>query len=471
MAKDKEFGVKMPLVEALLKFLDQKHVAFHTPGHLGFGASASIKELLGERLFQADLTELEGLDNLHDPTGPIQQAQELAAQAWGSDQCYFLVNGSTSGVQAMLLATCAPGEPVLLARNSHRSAMHGLVLSGAIPIWLEPDWNDYLGTAEAVSLSSIEQALAAYPQAKALCLVYPTYYGQVGDLKATIALAHQKGLTVLVDSAHGGHFAYHPHLPDCAVALGADLVVHSAHKTLGALTQGAILHRKGQRVDSQRLAQALRMLQTSSPSYPVMASLDAARAQMGTEGYVGLEGVYRQAQALRQKLLNTMYTWVEHPDWTRWTIALEGSGFALETWLAEEHHLHAELVGWNHGVFLTSYCTPKNHSEQLFSALASYPLPSGQPAHKPIALPKPGAQAYSPREAYFAAHETVLWKEAVGRISAYSVEPYPPGIPVLLPGEVIRQEALDYLEAVSQAGGSVSGSIAGGSLRVVVEKC
>ncbi len=475
MAKDKEKNkqvtVKMPLVEALVNFLHSKHISFHTPGHLGFGASTSIKKLLGHQLFQADLTELEGLDSLHEPTGPIQQAQALAAQAWGSDQSYFLVNGSTSGVQAMLLATCAPGDVVLLARNSHRSVIHGLVLSGAIPVWLEPDWNDYLGTAEGVSLASMEKALAANPQAKALCLVYPTYYGQVDDLEATIKLAHQKGLTVLVDSAHGSHFAYHPQLPDCAVALGADLVVHSAHKTLSALTQGAILHRKGQRVDSQRLAQALRMVQTSSPSYPVMASLDAARAQMVTEGYAGLENVYQQAQALRQKLLSTAYTWVEYPDWTRWTIALEGSGFALETWLALQHNLHAELVGWNHVVFLTSYCTPKTHSEQLLYALEHYPLPAGQPMYRPTALPKIGAQACSPREAYFAANEAVLWKEAVGRISAYSVEPYPPGIPVLLPGEVISQEALDYLEAVSQAGGTLSGGMAAGCLRVVVEKC
>ncbi len=464
----------MPLVEALFTFLQRKHIAFHTPGHLGFGSSASIKQLLGHQLFQADLTELEGLDSLHEPTGPIQQAQDLAAQAWGSDQSYFLVNGSTSGVQAMLLATCAPGDVVLLSRNSHRSVLHGLVLSGAIPVWLDPDWNDYLGTAEGVSIASVEKAMAAYPQAKALCLVYPTYYGQVGALDATIKLAHRRGMTVLVDSAHGSHFAYHPQLPDCAVALGADLVVHSAHKTLGALTQGAILHRKGPRVDPQRLAQALRMVQTSSPSYPVMASLDAARAQMVAAGYAGLEEVRQQTQALRQKLLRTPYTWVEHPDWTRWTVALEGSGFALETWLADQQHLHAELASWSHVVFLTSYCTPKTHSEQLFSALEHYPISARQSiprSPKFTAPPKIGAQACSPREAYFAAHQEVLWKEAVGRISAYSIEPYPPGIPVLMPGEIIRQEALDYLEAVSQAGGTLSGSMINGSLQVVVEKC
>jgi arginine decarboxylase len=475
MAKDKECKTEMPLVEALLTFLQRKHIAFHTPGHLGFGSSASIKQLLGHQLFQADLTELEGLDSLHEPTGPIQQAQNLASQAWGSDQSYFLVNGSTSGVQAMLLTTCAPGEVVLLARNSHRSVLHGLVLSGAIPVWLEPDWNDYLGTAEGVGIASVEKAMAAYPQAKALCLVYPTYYGQVGSLDATIKLAHQRGMTVLVDSAHGSHFAYHPQLPDCAVALGADLVVHSAHKTLGALTQGAILHRKGSRVDPQRLAQALRMVQTSSPSYPVMASLDAARAQMVTAGYAGLEEVRQQTQDLRQKLARTPYTWFEHPDWTRWTVALESSGFALEAWLVDQHHLHAELVGWNHVVFLTSYCTPKIYGEQLFSALANYPI-RARHAKSPLspqltAPPKIGVQACSPRDAYFAPHEEVYWKEAVGRISAYSVEPYPPGIPVLLPGEVIRQEALDYLEAVSQAGGTLSGGVAKGSLQVVVEKC
>jgi arginine decarboxylase len=471
MAENKESSAEMPLVGALSKFLQRKHIAFHTPGHLGFGSSSSIKQLLGHQLFQADLTELEGLDSLHEPTGPIQQAQDLAAQAWGSDQSYFLVNGSTSGVQAMLLATCAPGDVVLLSRNSHRSVVHGLVLSGAIPIWIEPNWNDYLGTAEGVSIASVEKAMAAYPQAKALCLVYPTYYGHVGALDAIIKLAHREGVTVLVDSAHGSHFAYHDQLPDCAVALGADLVVHSAHKTLGALTQGAVLHRKGPRVDPQRLAQALRMVQTSSPSYPVMASLDAARAQMVTDGYAGLEAVRQQAQALRQKLLRTPYTWVAHPDWTRWTVALEGSGFALETWLADQHHLHAELVGWNHVVFLTSYCTPNTHSEQLFSALERYSISAGRPVSRSTAMPKIGAQACSPREAYFAAHENVLWREAVGRISAYSVEPYPPGIPVLMPGEFICQEALDYLEAVSQAGGTLSGGMAEGSLRVVVEKC
>jgi arginine decarboxylase len=471
MAKDNEFSTRMPLVEALFNFLQHENIAFHTPGHLGFGSCAAIQKLLGPQLFQADLTELEGLDSLYEPTGPIQQAQALSAQAWGSDQSYFLVNGSTSGVQAMLLATCAPGDSVLLPRNSHRSALHGLVLSGAIPVWLEPDWNDFLGTAESVSLASIEQAVAAHPQAKALCLVYPTYYGHTGALKETIALAHRAGLMVLVDSAHGGHFAFHPQLPDCAVALGADLVVHSAHKTLGALTQGAILHAKGPRVDRQRLAQALRIVQTSSPSYPVMASLDAARAQMVTEGYTGLEQLYQQTQVFRQKLRETTYTWVEHSDWTRWTVALNGSGSALETWLCEQQHIHAELLGWNHLVFLTSYCTPKTHSERLLQALTQYSNSIPTPICKPIAFPKLGAQACSPREAYFSAHEEVPWKEAVGRIAAYSVEPYPPGIPVLIPGTIISQEALDYLEAVVQAGGTLSGSVAKGPLQVVVEKC
>lgn len=471
MVKDNEFGTRMPLVEALFNFLQHENIAFHTPGHLGFGSCAAIQKLLGHQLFQADLTELEGLDSLHEPAGPIQQAQALSAQAWGSDQSYFLVNGSTSGVQAMLLATCAPGDRVLLPRNSHRSALHGLVLSGAMPVWLEPDWNNFLGTAESVSLASIEKAIAAHPCARALCLVYPTYYGHTYALKAAIELAHGAGLIVLVDSAHGGHFAFHPQLPDCAVASGADLVVHSAHKTLGALTQGAVLHAKGQRVDPQRLAQALRIVQTSSPSYPVMASLDAARAQMMTEGYAGLEQLYQQAQVFRQKLRETAYTWVEHSDWTRWTVALDSSGFALETWLCEQHYLRAELVGWNHLVFLTSYCTPKTHSERLFQALTHYPSSTPTPLRKPIAFPKPGAQACSPREAYFSVHEEVPWKEAVGRIAAYSVEPYPPGIPVLIPGTRISQEALDYLETVVQAGGALSGGVAKGPLQVVVEKC
>ncbi len=230
------------------------------------------------------MPELPELDNLFAPEGVILQAQQLSAEAFGADRTWFLANGSTSGVVAAILATCGPGDKIVLPRNVHQSAVSGLVLSGAIPIFITPEYDPTFDIAHSITPTAVSEALARHPDAKAVMMVYPTYYGVCGDIAAIAHIAHQHNIPLLVDEAHGPHFTFHPDLPISALAAGADLTVQSTHKVLSALTQAAMLHTQGMRVDNDRLSKALQLVQSTSPSYLLLASLDVARYQMATQG-------------------------------------------------------------------------------------------------------------------------------------------------------------------------------------------
>ena len=245
----------MPLVTALQMCAQRSDAPFYTPGHKkGQGVGRSLIHLLGSKVFAADLPELPELDNLFAPQGAILAAQELAAEAFGADRTWFLVNGSSCGVMAAILATCAPGAKILLPRNVHQSAIAGLIHSGAVPVFLQPEYDRALDIAHSITPDSVSAALTQHPDAKAVLMVYPTYYGACGDVAAIAQLAHQHGIPLIVDEAHGAHFAFHPELPIAALAAGADLVVQSTHKTLSALTQAAMLHLRGDRIDVDRVS-------------------------------------------------------------------------------------------------------------------------------------------------------------------------------------------------------------------------
>ncbi|MGI8502338.1 MAG: aminotransferase class I/II-fold pyridoxal phosphate-dependent enzyme, partial [Hassallia sp.] len=274
-----------PLLDALKAHAAHPHAAFYTPGHKrGVGISPRLTDLLGEAVFRADLTELSELDNLFVPQGVIQQAQLLAAEAFGASQTWFLVNGSTCGIEAAILATCGMGDKIILPRNVHSSVVAGLILSGAMPIFVNPEYDLVLDIAHSITPASVQAALKQHPDAKAVMIVYPTYYGVCGDVEAIASLVHQYNIPLLVDEAHGAHFAFHHQLPIPALAAGADLSVQSIHKTLGAMTQASMLHIRGNRVNSDRLNKALQLVQSTSPSYILLASLDAARQQMALHG-------------------------------------------------------------------------------------------------------------------------------------------------------------------------------------------
>ena len=455
-------------------------------------------------MFGIDLPELPGLDNLFAPQDVIQQAQELAASAFGADRTWFLANGSTCGVIAAILATCAPGDKIILPRNVHQSAISGVILSGATPVFIQPEYDPELGIAHSITPQSIADALTTHADVRAVLLVYPTYYGVCGDIQAIAQITHQHGIPLLVDEAHAAHFAFHPEFPISALAAGADLAVQSTHKTLSAMTQAAMLHTQGQRVDGDRLSKALQLVQSSSPSYLLLASLDAARYQMATQGYALMQKTLELADQARSQLSQIPHLSLLTPeqavtpgffalDRTRLTVTVSGlgiDGFAADEWLNQHLGVTAELPSLQHLTFIISLGNTETDIEQLVSAFQQ--LVEGKAGAKrqkakgrrqkaegkgkgkrekaegrtegrrtPFSslIPHPSLppSPLSPRHAFFADSETLPVDRVVDRLSAELVCPYPPGIPVLLPGEVITAGAIAYLQDILAAGGTISG--------------
>ncbi|MBF2048366.1 MAG: aminotransferase class I/II-fold pyridoxal phosphate-dependent enzyme [Elainella sp. C42_A2020_010] len=474
-----------PLLDCLQTLANRQRAAFHTPGHKqGQSAPAPLTNLLGTQVFRADLPELPELDNLFAPTGVIQAAQALAAAAFGAEQTWFLANGSTCGIAAAVLATCCPGERLIVPRNAHQSLISALILSGAIPIWVEPDYDPDWQIALCPSPASIQAALAEHPDAKAVLLVSPTYHGICADIASIAQITQQYDIPLLVDEAHGAHLAFHPDLPPSALASGADLAVQSIHKTLSALTQAAMLHVQGNRLDRNRISQALQLVQSTSPSYLLLASLDAARQQMATTGEALLDQTLHLAAQARTQLsqipgLAVLTTSSQSAtnryqlDPTRLTIDVTGlglTGFQADEILHQSLNVTAELPGLNTLTFiLTPGNTPADiaHLIQACQSLAATPhsppptarliflAPWGQCAR--VEAPHPPPPTISPRAAFFSPTLVLPTEQAIHQISAELICPYPPGIPVLLPGELITAEAVAYLRQILASGGILSG--------------
>ena len=469
------FQIATPLLDALRICTQSSNAPFYTPGHKrGQGTPGILADLFGSQIGRSDLPELPELDNLFAPQGAIRSAQNLAAEAFGAEQTWFLVNGSTCGVIAAILATCEAGDKIILPRNVHQSAISGLILSGAVPIFVNPDYDAALDIAHSVTPQAVEQALKQHPDSKAVMIVYPTYYGVCGDVRAIADLAHQRNIPLLVDEAHGAHFAFHPELPDSALSTGADLTVQSTHKTLSALTQAAMLHCQGSRVDRDRVSKALQLVQSTSPSYLLLASLDAARQQMATQGAALMEQTLRLADQARSRIQRIPYLSTLNPeqagqtsgfwafDRTRLTVTVSGlgiDGFKADEILHQTLGVTAEFPSLRHLTFIISLGNTQadiDHLVQAFTTLAATELPT-QKTPLRIKLQDLKHSLLSPRQAFFAPSETLAIAQTVGRISAELVCPYPPGIPVLLPGEQITEAAIVNLQEIFAFGGMISG--------------
>jgi len=476
-----------PLLTALQQCATRSTATFHTPGHKrGKGVGKALQELLGDRVFAADLPELPELDNLFAPSGVIQEAQALAAQAFGADQTWFLTNGSTAGVIAAIVATCDPSEKIILPRNVHQSVISGLVLAGAVPVWVNPEFDPNWDLAHNVTPDAIAHALTQNPDAKAVMLVSPTYLGVCADVAAIAHLCHQYGVPLLVDEAHGAHFGFHPDLPISAMQAGADLAVQSTHKVLSALTQAAMVHVKGDRIDRDRLTKSLALVQSTSPSYLLLASLDVVRWQMATQGKALMEQTLQLAEEARSRLTqipelaileSTRSPGVFDCDRTRLTIHVANlgiDGFTADDLLNQQWGVVAELPTLRHLTFIISLGNTKDDIERLvqgFEWLREKPKKSGSSVigHWSFGSLVIGHQSFkdkghsvlspklSPRDAFFAQHEVVPIQMAATRISAELVCPYPPGIPVLVPGEVITEKAIALLRQILVMGGTLSG--------------
>lgn len=463
---------RAPYFEAVCTHLSQEVLSFHVPGHQGgLGLAPEFANALGVGAFKADITEVLGIDDLHRPHGQLGQAQRLAAKAFGAEETHFLVNGSTAGNQAMLLACTRPGDLVLLPRNAHRSVWSGLILSGATAATYLPEFDPQLGVYSVPSLAIIEENLTRHPKATAVLLTSPSYHGHACDIEAAVQTVQRHGKLAFVDEAWGAHLGFHPGFPTSAVQAGADLVVQSAHKMLPSLTQSALLHRNGQRVDRQRLDTALRLLQTSSPSALLLTSIDAARrhyALHGEEILGELARIATRAQLALEKIEGIFCRGAElatpgkvPPLWDPTHLVVSAldrgyTGYELEAQLRHEHGQQVEMSDLFGVVLVLTAGHTEEHLERFVSAIES--LPQRQPRAVDSAPVEFIPSTFTPRQAFMAKRKQVPAAEAVGKISAETVTLYPPGIPWILPGERIEAPLLSELRHRQKAGGQIQGA-------------
>ncbi len=496
MSKKGSRQKEAPLFQAAQKVQQGGYIPFHVPFHgRGAGAPHLLQHGLGPSL-QWDFTEISPLDDLHQPAGAIEQAQRLAAHLFGARKTYFLINGATVGLLALFLAYTRPGDKVLLSRFSHKAALHGLVLSGARPVYLPVEYDPGTGLPLNVSPDTVEKALQEHPQARMLLITSPSYWGIPADLQAMGELARNKKMIFAVDEAHGAHFPFlkekHPH----AAAAKADVWIHSAHKSLGALTPGAYLHLGHGHQPAASLPFWLQVLQTSSPPYPVMVSLDLARRQAALQGKRLLKKTRDWALGFRKDLLQRgVPVFVPgapckkgfRPDPCRVTVECRGGGGRLLGYLlSRKYRIKIEIEEDYYllmvvGPALLQY-TPQRLARKLARAFqeagdffpagpqqekagpvlpflhqkgtslpekASLDLAEAMPGQENLAFPP---FPLSPREALQAGGDYILLESSAGQIAGELVVLSPPGIPVFSPGEVITPGAVDYLLARRKAG-------------------
>ena len=472
-------------------------LAFHTPGHKqGAGAHALLRELVTETGLREEVSLMEELDDLHDPTGCIEEAQDLAAALYGADAAFFAVNGTTGAIHAMLVAALSPGDAVLVPRNVHRSVFGGLVLADAHPVYIEPIVDEALGIAHGLSTEAVREACRLHPEAKALLLVSPTYYGVASDVRAIAEIVHEAGMALLVDEAHGAHLAFSDDLPESAIAAGADLVAQSTHKLLGAMTQASLLLLREGRIEKERVQRAMSLLTSTSPNYLLLASLDIARLQMAEAGAAHLARAVGLARKLRREVnaMPGLFSFGEERmggagafalDPLKLTVTVTGLGLTgaeAAHILRHEHKIEAELFDAQNVLFLLTYADTEESAGRLLAALrslaqrrtahgvtaaaAAIAVPDGRKVQAAVRLPAAPPVAIPPREAFYRHSVPCRLCEAAGRIAAETIAFYPPGIPVICTGEVFTAEVCRYIEAMAAAGLKVTGA-ADASLRTL----
>ncbi|MCQ2739522.1 MAG: aminotransferase class I/II-fold pyridoxal phosphate-dependent enzyme [bacterium] len=452
--------VSAPIVEALRNASENPTYQFHIPGHTkGRAIYKDFKKLIGEKVLNLDTTdEFDNLGTLHPATGPIKEAQELASQAFGSEKTFFLLNGSTAGNLAVGMALTKAGQKVIINRNCHRSALTGLMISGAEPIWICPsrieDWSIW----GSINAEDIEKTLQANDNVGLVWITNPTYEGVVSDVKSISKVCKKYNVPLVVDEAHGCLWNFNRKLPETALKLGADVVVHSLHKTGGSMSQSSMLHiAKDSIVDADAVEKALKLLHTTSPSLLLLASLDASRAVLQSKsGQALLARTIKNAKYLRERLdnipnlhqLKTGFGYMT--DVTKVFIKIDGlSGKRLESILEIDFGIEVESAS-DIGVLILCNLGNK-HSDFKYLADSLEKIAKTNYTdicylenrkHMPMIAPK---IIMSLRDAYYADKEIVSKEQSIGRISAEVIAECPPGISILLPGELITEEHLPYL--------------------------
>jgi len=445
----------MHIIDALIKTSDKKPVLFTTPGHCQGNFLSSNPNFL-KSIYKYDFSEINGLDNLQNPEGVILESQRWAGEVYGSGHSYYLVNGSSSGILALMLSTVRDGEKVLLARNIHKSVINALVLSGAIPVWIDMEWSDDWDIPASVNLESIKKAFDENSDIKSVWLTNPTYEGVVTDISPIAKFCQEKEIFLIIDEAHGALWNFSDKLPETAIKQGADASVQSLHKTASCLNQGAILHlRKNSKIDPVKLQQSLNTVNTTSPSYLLLASIERSIEYLNSNtGRKRLDCLLEDNDSFRQKLsVIEKITFLEgnnefQVDKTKLFFGIKDvSGYMLGDFLLENFNIEVELDN-NKGVLaLTSIGTKRKKFKKLSAAVIKSARLLKEIPIKNTSFPfiKP-EMIYTPREAFYKKSVKVNLKDSIGRVSKQTIVPYPPGIPVLIAGELIQQNHTDLIK-------------------------
>lgn len=463
---------KAPILDALAAIERHPLHGFGAPGHhQGAAVPREVRRLLGARVFEADVISPKGLDDRREGEHVLQRAHEIAAEAWNADFCRFVTGGSTQSLQIALAAVAGPGDTVLFAANVHKAERSQALVTGLntgiVPVIVDEEWDIEHGVAP----EALAAALDAHPDAKAFVVVSPTYFGVTSDIAALAALCHARGVALICDAAWGGAFAFCEALPHDALTKGADVAVYSLHKTMGALTQGSALLARGEIVDRQRLWMAFELFGTTSPSVPILASLDGARREHALHGEALWTGVLALAADLRARVAAIpgvrVLTAADLPegaelDETKVLIdvsALGASGYAIDDWLNVEHRVSVGLSDARHLLAVLSVGSTKGDVRALAKGLAdgAKRLRAGTLSLAP-AGDAPGigsltvTMAAEPGAALFGPVEEVALEAAAGRIAAEVIAPAPPGVPRLVPGQAITDAHVAWLRANRDAG-------------------
>ncbi|KAF5060716.1 aminotransferase class I/II-fold pyridoxal phosphate-dependent enzyme [Proteiniclasticum sp. QWL-01] len=465
-----------PLFDALMEYVARDTIPFHVPGHKkGQGIDAEFKKFIGENPFKIDVTVFKLVDSLHHPTGPIKEAQALAADAYGSDATFFSIHGTSGAIQAMIMSVVGAGDTIIVPRNVHKSVTAGIILSGAVPVYMQPELDKNLGIANGVLPETVEETLKENPHAKAVLIINPTYYGVSTDLKRIAEIVHSYDIPLIVDEAHGPHLKFNEKLPMSAMEAGADLCSQSTHKIIGAMTQGSLLHVRTKYVDIARVQQIMNLLQTTSPSYILMASLDTSRRQIALEGKELLDQAIELAGYVRQEInkIPGFYCYGEELlgqpgvyaiDPTKICITCRDlgiTGFDLDMILSNKYHIQMELSDLYNVLAVGSFGDTRENMDKLLDALREiskeYINENTRKADF-LDIPPIPKQVLIPREAFNGNKTSVPLKESVGEVSGEFLMAYPPGIPILCPGEVITEEIVNYVEDLKKTGLYVQGT-------------
>jgi arginine decarboxylase len=466
---------RTPLFDALLAHAAKDPLQFHIPGHKkGVGMDPQFRSFIGDNALSIDLINIAPLDDLHQPSGAIFEAQRLAAEAFGADYTFFSVQGTSGAIQTMIMSVCGPGEKIIVPRNVHKSVMSAIIFAGARPVFLSPAMDEQLGIAHGVTTRSVRRALERHPDAKAVLVINPTYFGISANLKEIVELSHSYDVPVLVDEAHGVHIHFHEELPLSAMQAGADMAATSVHKLGGSLTQSSVLNIRGGRVNPKRVQAILSMLTTTSTSYLLLASLDAARRTLAMNGRALAERAIGLARHARERInaIPGLYCFGNDIlggeatfdyDPTKLTIHVRRlgiTGYDAEKRLRERYNIEVEMSDMYNILCIVTPGDTEETVARLLDALHGIAAEQAGAAEMKTVIvknPKIPTLALSPRDAFYAETESVPLAEADGRIIAEFIMVYPPGIPILLPGEVISQDNIDYISEHVEIGLPVQG--------------